>query len=222
LDKVKLDKMMKWLDDQPDSSVVFLCFGSTEKGGFDAAQVKEIALGLEQTGCPFLWSVRVPSSGPFNSKDPESILPEGFLERIGGRGMICGWAPQAEVLAHRATGGFVSHCGWTSISESLWFGVPIVTWPIYAEQQINAFRLVRELELAVELRLDYNYNLKVGDNLVMADEIAKAVKSVMDRDNPVRKKVKDMSEIARTAWMDGGSSSNYVNMWFDEVLGSSN
>ncbi|XVF05351.1 hypothetical protein REPUB_Repub05bG0164700 [Reevesia pubescens] len=57
------------------------------------------------------------------------MLPEGFLERIKGRGMICGWEPQVEDLAHKAIGRFVSHCGWkwNSILESLWFGVPIVT-----------------------------------------------------------------------------------------------
>lgn len=60
-----------------------------------------------------------------------------------------------QVLAHKATGGFVSHCGWNSILESMWHGVPIVTWPISAEEQLNAFRMVRELGLAEELRLDY-------------------------------------------------------------------
>lgn len=58
------------------------------------------------------------------------------------------------VLAHKAIGGLVSHCGWNSIMESLWYGVPIATWPIYAEQQMNAFEMVKELELAVEITLD--------------------------------------------------------------------
>ena len=73
--------------------------------------------------------------------------------------------PQVEVLTHKAIGGFVSHCGWNSILESLWFGVPILTWPIYAEQQLNAFRLVKELGLALELRVDYRIGSK---DLVMA------------------------------------------------------
>ncbi|KAJ6864047.1 hypothetical protein NC651_034771 [Populus alba x Populus x berolinensis] len=39
-ERVKRDEILKWLDDQPEKSVVFLCFGSG--GGFDEAQWKEI------------------------------------------------------------------------------------------------------------------------------------------------------------------------------------
>lgn len=40
-DQIQLDKIMKWLDDQPPSSVVCLCFGSLQ--AFDEAQATEIA-----------------------------------------------------------------------------------------------------------------------------------------------------------------------------------
>ena len=167
------DSIMKWLDAQPPLSVVFLCFGSM--GSFGPTQVKEMALGLESSRHRFLWSLRTSTS-----------MLEGFLDRIKGKGMICrGWGPQVEVLAHNAIGGFVSHCGWNSILESLWYGVPIVTWPIFAEQQHNAFRMVKELGLAMELGLDY----RSGRDLVTANEIKRVVRRVMG-DNEVRKKVK--------------------------------
>ena len=205
------DSIMKWLDAQPPLSVVFLCFGSM--GSFDETQVKEMALGLESSGHRFLWSLR--SQTPNALAD--DVLPEGFLDRIKGKGMICsGWAPQVEVLAHKAIGGFVSHCGWNSILESLWHGVPIVTWPIDAEQQLNAYRMVKELGLAVELRLDY----RKGSNLVMADEIERAVRRVVD-DHEVRKKVKEMGEIARRALMDGGSSFNSIGQLIEDMIGTS-
>ncbi|KAH7549913.1 hypothetical protein JRO89_XS13G0104600 [Xanthoceras sorbifolium] len=197
-------KILEWLDDQPESSVVFLCFGTG--GKFSPAQVKEIATGLEKSEFRFLWSLQfspqknVSSDCSTNGGD---VLPEGFLERSKERGMICGWAPQVEVLAHKAIGGFVSHCGWNSVLESLWHGVPIVTWPLYAEQQFNAFMLVKELGLSVELRLDS----KMDDDLVVtADEIARAVRYLMDGDSEIRKKVKQISEIGRKSHMDGGSS----------------
>ncbi|KAL5750481.1 hypothetical protein ACOSP7_025084 [Xanthoceras sorbifolium] len=207
-DEAKRQDILEWLDDQPESSVVFLCFGGG--GSFSPAQVKEIATGLEQSECSFLWSLRVsPPNNEVSVIDQctnHDHFPEGFLERTRGRGIICGWVPQIEVLAHKAIGGFVSHCGWNSILESLWYGVPIVTWPLYAEQQLNAFRMVKELGLAVEMRLDSRLN---GD-LVMADEIGRAVRTVMVGDSEIRKKVKEISEIGRKSLTDGGSS--FVSM----------
>ncbi|TXG74355.1 hypothetical protein EZV62_002934 [Acer yangbiense] len=202
LDEGERQKILKWLDDQPESSVVFLCFGTA--GSFSPAQVREIATGLEQSEFRFLWSLR---ASPHD-------LPEGFMERIGGRGMICGWAPQVEVLAHKAIGGFVSHCGWNSVLESLWYGVPIVTWPLYAEQHFNAFTLVKELGLSVEIRLDSSRK-DDGDHIVVADEIARAVRRVMEGDSEIRKKVKEMSEIARKSMLHGGSSFDSIRKFID-------
>ncbi|KAG4207176.1 hypothetical protein ERO13_A03G050650v2, partial [Gossypium hirsutum] len=190
------DKVMKWLDDQPQASVVFLCFGSM--GSFKTPQVKEIALGLEQSGFRFLWSLRV--QPPQN--DALEMLPEGFLERVQGRGMIC---------------RFISHCGWNSILEILWFGVPITTWPLYAEQQLNAFKMVKELGLAVEMRLNYR---KDSNKVVMADEIEKTVGMVMDGGSEVRKKVKEMGEMARKSVMEGGTSFNFIGKLIEDMIGN--
>ncbi|XP_058744668.1 UDP-glycosyltransferase 71K1-like [Vicia villosa] len=196
--------ILKWLDNQPGKSVVFLCFGSMGVS-FGTSQIREIALGLKNSGVRFLWSIKSP--------------PEGFLDwmKLEGKGMTCEWAPQVEILAHKAIGGFVSHCGWNSILESLWFGVPILTWPIYAEQQLNAFRMVKELELAVELRVDYRIGSK---DVVMAEEIEKGLKNLMDRDNIVHKKVQEMKEIARNAVVNGGSSFISVEKLVCDMIGS--
>jgi hypothetical protein len=48
-----------------------------------------------------------------------------------------GWAPQMQILKHLATGGFLSHCGWNSILETVCAGVPILAWPAAAEQHLN-------------------------------------------------------------------------------------
>ncbi|XP_048420716.1 UDP-glycosyltransferase 71K2-like [Pyrus x bretschneideri] len=220
LDQAQRDRIINWLDDQPQKSVVFLCFGSM--GSFRAEQVKEIALGLEQSGQRFLWSLRMPSpkgTVPSDCSNLEEVLPDGFLERTNGKkGLICGWAPQVEVLAHSATGGFLSHCGWNSILESLWHGVPIATWPMYAEQQLNAFRMVRELGMALEMRLDYK---RGSADVVGADEIERAVVGVMEKDSEVRKKLEEMGKMARKAVKDGGSSFGSVGRFIEDVIGES-
>ncbi|CAN1249883.1 UDP-glucose flavonoid 3-O-glucosyltransferase 6 [Linum perenne] len=202
-----------WLDQQPDSSVVFLCFGSM--GAFCGEQVKEIAHALERTGKRFLWSLRRPTgegarlSNPKDYDDFAEVLPEGFLDRTVDVGRVIGWAPQTDVLAHKATGGFVSHCGTNSMLESLWFGVPMATWPMYADQQLCAFLLVKELGIATEISMDYQV-LSGGDNNIKADDIERGIRKLMDKDCLSKKKLKELSAKIKEAIRDGGSSSSSI------------
>ncbi|KAK1418973.1 hypothetical protein QVD17_28127 [Tagetes erecta] len=194
------DDVIRWLDNQPNSSVVFLCFGSL--GKFDEVQLKEIATALERSSYRFLWSIN----------DQEAVLPEGFVERTRGRGKVIGWALQMAVLGHGAVGGFVTHCGWNSVLESLWFGVPVATWPIYAEQQMNAFEIVVELELGVEIKLDYRKDLvdvKKSVGVVSCEEIENGIRRLME-DDEMRRKMKEMSMVSRVTVGDGGSSYDFV------------
>ncbi|KAI3504130.1 hypothetical protein L1887_32675 [Cichorium endivia] len=216
--------VMTWLDNQPPSSVVLLCFGSM--GCFDEVQVKEIAHALERSGHRFVWSLRRPPSekttgGPNDYEDLGTVLPEGFLERTSGTGKVTGWVPQVALLAHPAVGGFVSHCGWNSLLESLWFGVPSATWPIYAEQQINAFEMVVELGLAVDIKMDYKkdplYQEADDVMIVTAEEIERGIRRVME-DNEVRMQVKEMSKKSKAAVMEGGSSYASVGRLFQDFI----
>ena len=69
-----------------------------------------------------------------------------------GKGLIIrGWAPQVLILDHEAVGGFMTHCGWNSTIESIAAGVPMVTWPLYAEQFCNE-KLVKDvLKIGVDV-----------------------------------------------------------------------
>ncbi|CAB4274022.1 unnamed protein product [Prunus armeniaca] len=80
--------------------------------------------------------------------------------------------------------------------KSLWFRVPMATWPVYAEQQLNAFELVRELGLAVAIKMDYRRDTQV---VVIAEEIQRGIREVMEHDSDVRKRVKEMSEKSKKA-----------------------
>ncbi|KAF3450064.1 hypothetical protein FNV43_RR06143 [Rhamnella rubrinervis] len=215
-DQAHVETVIRWLEGQATSSVVFLCFGSM--GSLSGAQVKEIAVGLERSGFRFLWSVREPPKTkrdlPSDYVSLNDALPNGFLERTAEMGLVCGWVPQVTILAHQAIGGFVSHCGWNSILESLWYGVPIATWPIYAEQQLNAFEMVKELRLAVEIRLDY----REGSGLVLAEEVERGIKKLMEDDEEVRRKAKEMRDKSRMALMENGSSMVALASLVEELL----
>ncbi|XVF20968.1 hypothetical protein REPUB_Repub12eG0049800 [Reevesia pubescens] len=215
-------EIMKWLDEQPTLSVVFLCFGS--KGSFNEDQVKEIASALEQCGHRFLWSLRQPPeptkgmmASPTDYDEVAKVLPEGFLNRTARIGKIIGWAPQVAILGHLAIGGFVSHCGWNSTLESIWSGVPIATWPLYAEQQLNAFQLVTTLGLAVEIKMDYH---KKDDEveIVSAEKIERGIRCLMVQDSDVRKRVKEMSDKSRKALMKGGSSHSTFCRFINDLM----
>ena len=214
------DAIMNWLDGQPALSVVFLCFGS--RGSFGVDQVKEIARGLARGGHRFIWSLRKPPPEegkidfPSDYENLDEVLPEGFLDRTAGIGKVIGWAPQRAILAHPSIGGFVSHCGWNSILESLSYGVPIAAWPMYAEQQLNGFQIVRDLGLATEIKLDYH---DTDSDIVSAEEIERGINCVMENNNTdLRKKVKEMQEKSREALMDGGSSHSYLESFIEDIM----
>lgn len=217
--------ILKWLDDQPPSSVVLVCFGTMVS--FDEDQVVAIAQALEESGVRFIWSLRQPPpkgkfEAPRNYTDIKDVLPEGFLDRTTSTGKVIGWTSQAEILAHPAIGGFVSHCGWNSILESIWHGVAMATWPMHAEQQFNAFEMVVELGLAVEITLDYR--ITFGEDkprLVSAEEIKSGIKKLMgEESDEIRKKVKAKSEESRKSVMEGGSSFISLGKFIDDVLGN--
>ncbi|XP_059653400.1 anthocyanidin 3-O-glucosyltransferase 2-like [Cornus florida] len=219
------DAIMSWLDDQPPLSVVFLCFGSL--GSFGKEQVKEIADALERSGYRFLWSLRQPPPKgkvelPKEYENPQEVLPEGFLERMAGMGKVIGWAPQVAVLSHPAVGGFVSHCGWNSTLESVWCGVPMAAWPLYAEQQLNAFEMVRELGLAVEIKMDFRKDPSrdINQEPLTAEEIETGIRKVMTNDQEIRKKVNEMKEKSREAMMEGGSSYISLGRLIEDVIKS--
>ena len=87
------ERCVKWLDAQPNGSVVYVAFGSMAI--LDPRQFQELAEGLELTGRPFLWVVR-PDFTPGLSK---AWLAE-FHQCVAGRGMIVSWCSQQQVMCY--------------------------------------------------------------------------------------------------------------------------
>lgn len=69
--------------------------------------------------------------------------------------MIWGWAPQVLILSHPAIGGFLTHCGWNSTLEGVCAGVPMITWPLFAEQFYNEKFIVQVLRIGVRVGAEY-------------------------------------------------------------------
>lgn len=67
---------------------------------------------------------------------------------------------------------------------------------------MRAFLLVTELELAVEISVDYR---EISD-LVAADEIETGIRRLMKEDDEARRKVTNTSKMGRMAVSENGSS----------------
>ncbi|XP_027334238.1 hydroquinone glucosyltransferase-like [Abrus precatorius] len=201
-----------WLDRQQPSSVLYVCFGSG--GTLSHEQMIELAYGLELSGHKFLWVVRGPSNTPNatyldaqNGVNPLKFLPFGFLERTKEQGMVIpSWAPQVQVLGHSSIGGFLSHCGWNSTLESVVQGVPLITWPLFAEQRMNAVVLSEGLKVGLRPRVSEN-------GLIEKVEIAKVIKGLMEGEEgkEMLKRMKKLKEDAISALKEDGSSAKTIS-----------
>lgn len=127
-------KIIEWLSAKNPGSTVFASFGS--EYFLSREDREQIALGLELSNVNFIWVIRFPVGEDIGL---EEALPKGFLDRVGDRAMVLeGWAPQGRILKHPSIGGFMSHCGWSSVMEGIKFGVPIVAAPMHLDQPPNA------------------------------------------------------------------------------------
>ncbi|XP_044466994.1 UDP-glycosyltransferase 90A1-like [Mangifera indica] len=176
---------IQWLDQKlgQGSPVLYVSFGTQAEISME--QIKEVAIGLEESKVNFLWVIR----------KEEWEVGEGFEERVKERGIVVReWVDQREILLHQSVKGFLSHCGWNSVLESICAGVPILAWPMMAEQPLNA-KMVEE-EIKVGLRVDSCY----GD-FVKWEELQKKVRELMEGENykELRKNVIELSEVAKKA-----------------------
>ncbi|XP_066314614.1 scopoletin glucosyltransferase-like [Miscanthus floridulus] len=211
------DGCKQWLDTKPEGPVVYVSFGTLTH--FSPPELRELARGLDLSGKNFVWVI----GGGADTEESE-WMPDGFAELMarGDRGFIIrGWAPQMLILTHPAVGGFVTHCGWNSTLEAVNAGVPMVTWPRYADQFYNEKLVVELLKVGVGVgSMDYASKLETR-RVIGGEVIAEAIGRVMG-DNEyaeaIQEKAKALGEKARRAVAKGGSSYDDVGRLVDELM----
>jgi hypothetical protein len=200
------DECLRWLDGKKSRSVVYVSFGSIAHA--EPMQVIELGLGLEASGHPFVWVVK---NADQHGEDVTEFLRE-LEERVAGRGLLIrGWAPQVLILSHAAVGGFVTHCGWNSTMEAITAGLPVVTWPHFADQFLNAKFAVEVLGIGVDVGVTepVMYRQDQKEIVVGREVVEKAVRSVMDggdEGEERRRRARALAAKARAAVEEGGSS----------------
>ncbi|KAJ7968894.1 Glycosyltransferase [Quillaja saponaria] len=186
---------LKWLDSKKPNSVVYICFGSIVN--LTESQLLEIAMGLEASMQPFIWVVRKSKD---KEEEKEEWLPEGFENRIEGKGLIIrGWATQVLILDHEAVGVFVTHCGWNSTLEGVAAGVSMVAWPVSADHFNNEKLITDVLKIGVSVGVQKFVGLE-GDS-IKREAIEKALKriTVGDEAEEMRSRAKAFAKLARRA-----------------------
>lgn len=182
---------MAWLEAQPQGSVIYVSFGSSTI--VKREDLMEIWHGLVNSKKRFLWVMRPDIVA---AKDNDDRIPAEVEEGTRERGLIVGWAPQEDVLAHKAVGGFFTHNGWNSTLDSVVAGVPMICWPYFADQQINS-RFVSEVwKLGLDMK-------DVCDRHV----VEKMVNDLMvHRKEEFLKSAQEMAMLAHKSVTPGGSS----------------
>ncbi|KAF0909006.1 hypothetical protein E2562_030546 [Oryza meyeriana var. granulata] len=183
-----------WLHALPPRSVLYVSLGSVAR--IDRQMFDEMALGLAGSGVPFLWVIRPGFVTGIADEAPS--LPEPLTAVVtNGRGKVVTWAPQRDVLAHPAIGGFWTHCGWNSTLESICEGVPMIVQPCFGDQKVNARYVTHQWGVGQELG-------EVFDR----DCVTEAVRRLMvgEEGAAIREKARRLKAKARQSVEDNGAS----------------
>jgi len=135
------------------SPVVYMSFGTLAT--LEAWQVQALVRGLNDPRWRVLWSLR-PSQQEWVSAAPPTFHIQASV-------------PQQAVLAHPAVRAFVSHCGMNSVSESLYWGKPILALPIFGDQHYNAARVA-----------DVGAGLRLRKQRFDSNEVRRKMESLLD------------------------------------------
>ncbi|TVU07284.1 hypothetical protein EJB05_47333, partial [Eragrostis curvula] len=182
---------MEWLDKQAPCSVVLASYGTV--ANLDSTQLEELGNGLCNSGKPFIWVLR--------SSEAQKLSAE-LGAMCKNRGLIVPFCPQLEVLAHKSTGCFLTHCGWNSTIEAIVTGVPMVAMPQWADQPTTA----KYVESA------WGIGLRMQKGLVTSEEVERCIREVVEgeRKEEYKRNAAMWMQKAKEAMQEGGSSDKNI------------
>ncbi|EPS66574.1 hypothetical protein M569_08200, partial [Genlisea aurea] len=195
-----------WLSAKPKGSVLYVSFGS-HAGTTSRNTISEISLGLLMSEVNFIWVIRPDIVG---DEDSTSIFPDGFNDCLGERGLIVRWCNQFKVLSDPAIGGFLSHCGWNSVLESIRFKVPIICFPLFTDQFTNRRLVVNDWKVGINL---------CDRGRVTREEVREKIRFVIGEETSevLRKSMADVGGIFDEALRLNGSSVQNFKLFIEEL-----
>ncbi|KAJ0084459.1 hypothetical protein Patl1_31019 [Pistacia atlantica] len=190
---------LKWLDSQPSGSVLYFSLGSFLS--VSSAQMDEIVAGVRNSGVRYFWVTRGDTSR--------------FKDGGDDKGIAVPWCDQLRVLCHSSIGGFWTHCGWSSTLEGVYAGVPMLTFPIIADQVLNSKQIVEDWKIGWRVKKEV-----ASESLVTREEISELVQRFMDRNSgekkEMNKRARKLQEICEVAVAEGGSSITNIDAFLED------
>ncbi|KVI03801.1 UDP-glycosyltransferase 87A1-like [Cynara cardunculus var. scolymus] len=190
---------INWLDSKPPRTVLYVSFGSFLP--ISDVELEEIVAGLRSSGVSFLWVARGKTAD--------------LKEMCGEEGMVVEWCDQMAVLLHSSIGGFWTHCGWNSVKEGLFSGVPMLTLPIFLDQPLNEKAIVEDWKVGRKARTEMG-------GFKRRDEIAEVVRRFMDSESVERigmmERAEKLREICRDSVGDGGSANEDLGAFIRDIV----
>ncbi|KAL5581620.1 hypothetical protein UlMin_014062 [Ulmus minor] len=154
---------LEWPDKQNPNSVIYISFGSWVSP-IGEEKVKDLAVAIEAFGKPFIWVL--------GSSGREGLLLKILILRIpkkvSKQGKMVSWAPQMEILEHRALGCYLTHCGWNSTMEAIRCRKRLLCYPINGFGQIDieeGLKKVKEEDNEMSKRLEKLHEKTWGKRL---------------------------------------------------------
>ncbi|KAL7747362.1 hypothetical protein RI367_007265 [Sorochytrium milnesiophthora] len=214
---------LSWLDKQHAAGrpVVYISHGSAAH--LSPEQVVQMAAAMDKLKdrVSFVWAMRAAQQAhlPADAATKYDIFNDAATHVArDSTVLVMGWAPQVDILAHPVTSAFLSHCGWNSTTEAISNAMPIIAWPMIAEQHSNAAMIaLPEVRIGVVVL----GTALVGGRVVPADEIVDAVSQVIGTDGKetvYRQNARRLAQTAQDAVTTGiGSSMKNLRNFFVEV-----
>ncbi|RZC86480.1 hypothetical protein C5167_030558 [Papaver somniferum] len=211
---------LKWLDSQPINSVMYIAFGSTVS--ISGEQMEEILSGLHESGVLYLLVSR--GAGYLTSGIHGGGGGDRDEKTTSSRRLVVPWCDQLRVLCHSSVGGFWTHCGWNSVMESIYAGVPMLTFPIYFDQIPNRKLIVDDLKVGMKVMNEFG-----AKALVKRGEVEKILRKFMNingeaeedvnnETKEMRRRSSELKDICRKALAEGGSSDTNLNSFIKDIL----
>ncbi|KAE8722582.1 UDP-Glycosyltransferase superfamily protein [Hibiscus syriacus] len=206
------NEVLAWLDScEVDDSVVFIGFGTQIT--LTKHQMKAVAAALEESGVRFIWSVKEPMKRAEDGDDDQSMIPQGFEDRVKGKGLVIkGWVPQVTILKHRAVGSYLTHCGWNSALEAIVAGVLLLAWPMQADHFQITSLLADEVGAAIRV-------CKGLRTVPDATELARILVKSTTVKQTQRVRAMELQKTALAAIKEGGSSYQALDELVEQFSG---